>query len=164
MPSLEAFLEKLAAFLAILKRETGPLPIAIETRNGNYLTDAYFRFLQEWQLIPVFSEKIYMPYVYDVYWMHRCFLQTDAVIRLLGGDRGEIEKKTGEQWNRIVEPKPDKDRILHMAADIAAAGHKVTINVNNHYEGSAPLTIEEMQRLLQQLDPDSMAYHGIAFF
>jgi hypothetical protein len=44
-PSLETFLEKLAAFLASLRRETGSPLIAIETRNRNYLTDAYFRFL-----------------------------------------------------------------------------------------------------------------------
>ena len=38
-----------------------------------------------------------------------------------------------------------------MALDIASRGHGVTINVNNHYEGSAPLTIEMMQGMLKAL-------------
>lgn len=37
-----------------------------------------------------------------------------------------------------------------MALDIASCGHGVTINVNNHYKGSAPLTIEAMQGMLQE--------------
>lgn len=38
-----------------------------------------------------------------------------------------------------------------MARDITHRGHMVTVNVNNHYEGSAPLTIEAMQSMLQAL-------------
>ena len=76
-------------------------------------------------------------------------INTDVVIRLLGRGRTEIEKKTNEQWNAIVEPKPDKEAIVTMARDIAHRGHMVTINVNNHYEGSAPLTIEAMKGMAQ---------------
>ena len=63
----------------------------------------------------------------------------------MGGDRIEIENKTNKQWNTIIEPKPDKEAIVTMAHDITHRGHIVTINMNNHYEGSAPLTIEAMQ-------------------
>jgi len=38
-----------------------------------------------------------------------------------------------------------------MARDITHRGHMVTVNVNNHYEGSAPLTIEAMQKIQQKL-------------
>jgi len=79
-------------------------------------------------------------------------VETDVVIRLLGGDRIEIENKTNKQWNRIVEPKPDKEAIVTMARDITHRGHMVTINVNNHYEGSAPLTIEAMQDIAKAFE------------
>ncbi|MDH7484416.1 MAG: DUF72 domain-containing protein, partial [Spirochaetales bacterium] len=123
------------------------LPLAIETRNRNFLTESFFRFLLEYRLLPVFSEKIYMPHVYEAYALYRELIQSDAVIRLLGGDRGALEEKTGMQWNAIIDPKPaeDKRAILSMAMDLAARGHTVTINVNNHYEGSAPLTIAELK-------------------
>jgi len=78
-------------------------------------------------------------------WQYKESITTDVVIRLLGGDRIEIENKTNEQWNTIIKPKPNKEAIVTMARDITHRGHMVTINVNNHYEGSAPLTIEAMQ-------------------
>ncbi|SLM15394.1 conserved hypothetical protein [uncultured spirochete] len=151
MPSLEAFLEKLDDFLTAVRERARGLPLAIESRNRNYLSTAYFSFLRDRRLIPVFSEKRYLPHVYEVYWQYRNLVDTDIVIRLLGCDRAEIEKKTNEQWNTIHEAKPDKQLILQMAMDIASQGHKVTINVNNHYEGSAPLTIEVMQKIQQKL-------------
>jgi uncharacterized protein YecE (DUF72 family) len=151
MPSLETFLEKLDEFLAAAGERVRRLPLAIETRNKNYLSAAYFSFLRDRRLMPVFSEKIFMPHVYDVYQQYKDYVTTDVVIRLLGGDRAAIEKKTNEQWNAIIEPKPDKEEIVKMALDIVSRGHGVTINVNNHYEGSAPLTIEAMQSMLQAL-------------
>lgn len=157
MASLEAFLEKLDNFFTAVRERARRLPLAIETRNKNYLTAAYFSFLRDRRLMPVFSEKRYLPHVYDIYRQYKDYVATDVVIRLLGGDRSEIEKKTKEQWKAIVEPKPDKEEIVKMALDIASCGHGVTINVNNHYEGSAPLTIEKMQGMLKELEAQETA-------
>jgi uncharacterized protein YecE (DUF72 family) len=144
MASVQQFTGHLAGFLEKVDRS---IPLAIETRNKNYLTEDYFKFLDEKRLIHVFSEKIYMPPVYEVYRQFRSSINTDIVIRLLGGDRAEIEKKTGEKWNRIVEERNDKEKIVDMAMDAVQRGLKVTINVNNHYEGSAPLTIAAFREL-----------------
>lgn len=38
--------------------------------------------------------------------------------------------------------------VAGIARDLLAAGTRVYINVNNHYEGSAPLTIARLRRLL----------------
>lgn len=145
MPSLTAFLDRLDAFVAGLGKG---YPLAIETRNKNYLTGDYFRFLDERGLIPVFSEKLYMPPIHEVYGEHRDLVRHGAILRLLGGDRQEIEARTGEEWNRIVEPKAGKERIADMSIDLKYRGNSVIISVNNHYEGSAPLTIEALRRLL----------------
>lgn len=70
------------------------------------------------------------------------------MIRLLGGDRAEIEKATNEQWNQIVDEKKDKDRIADMTQEIAFDKGKVIINLKNHHEGSAPLTAVYFERIL----------------
>jgi hypothetical protein len=63
-----------------------------------------------------------MPHVYDVYKQHTDLINTNVVIRLLGGDRKEIEQKTNQQWNKIVEEKNDKNLIAKMAGDIIGKG------------------------------------------
>lgn len=128
------------------------VPLAIETRNKNYLTREYFQFLRERGLIHVFSEKLYMPHVYEVYEKFGDLITGTSVIRLLGGDRAEIERATGERWDRIVDPKPDKDLIVGMSKDIKFHGGRVVISINNHYEGSAPRTAEFFEAALLSQD------------
>ena len=58
----------------------------------------------------------------------------------------DIEKKTGKQWNRIVEPRDaELDGIARVAGDLRGNGVKVYLNVNTHYEGCAPLTIQRIR-------------------
>ena len=58
------------------------------------------------------------------------------------------EKKTKGQWSEIVEPKDDLERIADMIREISR-DLPVTVNVNNHYEGSAPKTINRLSLLLR---------------
>ena len=72
-----------------------------------------------------------------------------SVIRLLGPDRGRIEEQTGKRWDRRLAPKDEGLRhIAAMTNEMLSRGFEVTINVNNHYEGSAPRTIEALRPLL----------------
>ncbi|MCX7786151.1 MAG: DUF72 domain-containing protein [Spirochaetes bacterium] len=148
MESLEKFLKLMEDFLAKIHRS---YRIGIETRNKNYLTREYFAFLRDQGVEHVFSEKQYMPPVYEVYERFKEYLGEWVVVRLLGGDRAQMEAKTGERWDRIVEPRPDKDRIVRMSLDARYSGRRVILNVNNHYEGSAPLTIMELSRLFERI-------------
>ncbi len=144
MESVSRFLELFSEF----KEKIGKgFPIGIETRNSNYLTDDYFDYLNSSDISHVFSEKQYMPHVYDVYDKYRSKINKRTVIRLLGEDRAGIEKLTGKKWDRIVIDREDKERIVEMSTGI---NQKVIINVNNHYEGSAPLTIKSLKRLFIQ--------------
>jgi hypothetical protein len=61
--------------------------------------------LKENDIAHVFSEKRYMPSVTDLIGRYRDRLNDRIIIRLSGGDRKEMETKTGEKWNRIVEEK-----------------------------------------------------------
>lgn len=145
MKDVGAFMAALDPFIDAVP---AGIPLAIETRNKNYLTKEYFQFLKERGLIHVFAEKLYMPHVYEVYEKFGDLVGGTSVIRLLGGDRSEIEKATSGRWDRIVDPKPDKDRIVAMSRDIAFRGGRVIISINNHYEGSAPRTAEFFEGLL----------------
>lgn len=145
MPSLGVFLNRLAEFYDRIEPD---LPLAIETRNKNFLQREYFEFLQERHITHVFSEKLYMPHIYEVNQRFGDLLGNRVVIRLLGGDRAAIEEATGNRWDRIVDPKKDLVSVAAMIDDLLNRGTDVFLYVNNHYEGSAPLTIEKLLELL----------------
>ncbi|MBN1292354.1 MAG: DUF72 domain-containing protein [Candidatus Latescibacteria bacterium] len=144
MPSLDVFLKKMDDFFSKIDRT---FPLAVETRNKNYLHAEYFSLLKEHNVAHVFTEKLYMPHIYEVYEKFGDLLSDTVLIRLLGGDRAEIEKKTGNKWDTIVYEKHDLHEIAKMAKHISAQGKKLFIYVNNHYEGSAVRTIERMRTL-----------------
>lgn len=125
-------------------------PYAIEIRNPWYLNRAYFDFLNRNNLAHVFLQGYFMPSILEIYEKFRDQIRDSAVIRLHGGDRKEIEEKSGEQWNQIWEDKGHElPAVADMIKDLLARGVSVYLNVNNHYEGSAPLTIERLQQLLK---------------
>ncbi len=145
MPGREAFMEALAAFAARVPRD---IPVGIECRNGNYLTADYFEFLGRQGLVHVLSEKQYMPSVAEISSKFGERFTAPVVLRLLGGDRKIMEERTGEKWDAIVERR-DTGPIVSLIKGFNAAGKSVIVNVNNHYEGSAPLTIAELERELR---------------
>ncbi|MHB8056136.1 MAG: DUF72 domain-containing protein [Candidatus Aminicenantales bacterium] len=139
MPSKEAFFE---AFGPFIQKAPRGFSYAVETRNPNYLSEAFFNFLREHKLGFVYLDGYYMPPIGSVFKTYRPLPADFAVIRLHGGDRAEIEKDTGEVWNAVVAPKPEG---LAAAAAHTPENHprkiKTDVNVNNHYEGSAPLSV-----------------------
>jgi len=140
MPGLPAFLERLGAFFA---RAPQGYQYAIETRNPNYLRQAYFAFLREQRLGCVLLDGYYMPPIGEVAQNFDTSTADVTVLRLHGADRSGIEKKTKGLWDQIIEPQ---DARLAAAASITQnavqSGLDVCVNVNNHYEGCAPLTIQ----------------------
>lgn len=148
MPSLQAFIDQIEGFLSKLPDQ---FPYGIEIRNPNYLKKEYFDFLNQKGLGMVFLEGYYMPGITKVYqdWKSHFLQQKSVVIRLHGGDRSEIEEKTDEVWDSIVEPKDeDLKEIAHMIHELSKKNMETYVNVNNHYEGSAPLTIQKLEKLV----------------
>lgn len=140
--------------LAFVERLPAGYPYGVEVRNGQYMNAAYFAFLSEAKLIPVLVHGYWMPPVWEVYSAHQEAIQQQgtAVIRLLGPDRQGIEELTGKRWDRLVAPKDDElPRIAEVVQDLLRAGTDVYVNINNHYEGCAPLTIQRLQALLQEV-------------
>jgi len=146
MPSLDVFLKALDTFFGSIDADH-KVPLAVETRNGNYLHEEYFSLLKKWGVSHVFSEKMYMPHIYEVYEKFGDHLTDNVIIRLLGGDRKKIEEKTKGEWNRLVEEKADLQDVVSMLKQLKTSKKNAFVYVNNHYEGSAPLTIERIKAL-----------------
>lgn len=148
MSGVDEFMKRLGAFAEAVERDIPPerrVPLGIECRNANYLTREYFRFLKDTGIAHVFSEKMYLPHVYELAEKFGDLIGDRCAVRLLGGDRKEIEEKTKGEWNRIVEPKEDLPKIADAIAELARGSRLVQVYVNNHFEGSAPLTIERLK-------------------
>jgi uncharacterized protein YecE (DUF72 family) len=120
--------------------------LAIEIRNPNYLNSSFFEFLQENKIIPVLLQGYYMPSIIQTYEKFGDILDDTVVIRLHGPDRKGIEEITGGDWSRIVAPKDNElIFIIDVIKDLLSRKVEVYLNVNNHYEGSAPLTIQKIK-------------------
>jgi uncharacterized protein YecE (DUF72 family) len=121
----------------------------IETRNPNYLKKEYFDFLADHDLGHVFLQGYYMPSIFELYEKHKDRIGDPVVIRLHGLDRQGIEERTKNIWDTIVDPRDDELLLLRdVVHDLRERQHHVYINVNNHYEGSAPRTIDKINALL----------------
>jgi uncharacterized protein YecE (DUF72 family) len=86
-----------------------------------------------------------MPSIFDLYKKHREQIKDMAVIRLHGPDRQGIEKVTGKEWSQVVAPKDEEiSTLVKMLAYMESRGVQTFTFVNNHFEGSAPRTIEKI--------------------
>ena len=140
------FLDRLSGFLRQLPAW---VPIAIETRNPQFFSSDYFAFLEDKGLSHVFIQGYYMPEISEIYKKFSAAIVNPVVIRLHGYERDEIEKKTHKIYNTIVAPKDEElPGVIEMIQDLRSRGLQVYLNVNNHYEGSAPLSIEKIRELL----------------
>ena len=147
MPGLHHFLELFEVFLQGLPEG---YRYCVEIRNPNWLRGEYFDFLADHDLGHVFLQGYYMPPIFGIYWQFREKLASPVIIRLHGGDRKDMEERTGEIWDRIIEPKDaDLTELVKMVSDLRQHRHESFINVNNHYEGSAPQTIKKIESLLK---------------
>jgi len=148
MPSLPVFLDRLQTFSA--KAPTG-LQYAIETRNANYLKVEFCSALRQLGVGFVALDGYYMPPIAEVAAKVDIRTAPFSIIRLHGPDRARIEEDTGGTWNRIVKPKDDGLRVtVEIIRQNVAAGVDTYVNVNNHYEGCAPLTIQRLLEILRQ--------------
>jgi uncharacterized protein YecE (DUF72 family) len=148
MPSQKQFQERLEEFFGAIPSSYA---YAMEVRNAYYLNEAYFSFLQRNKLKPVLLQGYWMPSITELYkqWHKHITAHEAMVIRLQGPDRKGMEEQTTKKWDRIVDPKDEELRaVVQMIENLAERGSDVYVNVNNHYEGSAPLTIERLRRYL----------------
>lgn len=152
------FLDRLGAFLEALPAD---LPWAVEIRNPRWFDSGWLDFLRERRAAPVFLQGYWMDDAEPSLRLAAGRLDPKgppACLRLHGEDREGMEERTGEDWSRIVRPKDGElERLVPAAralADTVASGVEAAegiglfLNINNHYEGSAPITLGKAQALL----------------
>jgi uncharacterized protein YecE (DUF72 family) len=125
--------------------------VALEIRNGNYLNARFLDYLRDQDWIPVFLEGYWMPSVVELWKKMEPQIRAfpTIVLRLHGTDREGIEQETGKAWDRVVRPKEKElAEIAGLVSDLLTSTKGLYINVNNHYEGSAPLTIDRFMKFL----------------
>ena len=124
-------------------------PIGIEIRNPNYLNEKYFSFIADLNIATVFLEGYYMPPITEIYSKYKKHIKNLAVIRLHGPDRKGIEKIANDNWNQIYINRDEEIKtIVEMIQELQNKEVDLFVNVNNHFEGSAPLTIEKIKKIL----------------
>ncbi len=147
MTSLSELQRRLHQFFTSLPSDVPPM--SIEIRNPYYLNSSYFKFLKDINLTNVFLQGYFMPPIVGLYNKYKEYIKNQTIIRLHGPDRSGIEKISAENWNKIYINRDEELRdIIEMIKDLENRDVDVYLNVNNHYEGSAPLTIEKINRLL----------------
>ena len=65
-------------------------------------------------------------------------------------NRKEIEKIAKDEWNKIyIDREKEINLIADMINDLNNKKVDLFVNVNNHFEGSAPLTIKRIRNALE---------------
>lgn len=147
MKSLSEFQNKFLEFRSQIKNDSPP--IGIEIRNPNYLNEKYFTFLSEQKIAPVLLEGYYMSPITETYSKFKKQFKNLMVIRLHGTDRKGIEEIANNNWSQIYINR-DKEilSIAEMIRDLQKNEIDLFVNVNNHFEGSAPITINKIKEQL----------------
>jgi uncharacterized protein YecE (DUF72 family) len=119
---------------------------AVEIRNPDYLTETYFAVLRENAASHAFCEGYFLPAAAETYRRFGSLLWGPVLFRLQARDRTAMDRASGKQWNRIVEPRDETIADLAAAVvDAITVGRRTIVSVNNHFEGSAPLTIDKFR-------------------
>jgi len=144
---LTEYLDRFEFFIESIGKE---YTYGVEIRNPNFLKKPFFEFLERNKLAMIFLQGYYMPPIWEVFNEYKDHIKSTTVIRLHGPDRRGIEKKTGSIWNQIVEPKDNElDKVAEIIHYLKTKKVDTYVNVNNHYEGSAPLTINKINTLIK---------------
>jgi len=145
MPNQNSFQDQLEKFF---ERTPPAGRHCIEIRNKNFLNKSYFSFLQAKKLHHVFLQGYWMPSIFMIYEQFKEYIEKHTVIRLHGPDRKGIEQKTQNRWDAIVDPRDDELHSLNnMVNSLLAKEVQVTLSVNNHYEGCAPITVKKFLKI-----------------
>jgi len=147
MPDQNTFMTRLKRFADEI--DTKNFSVAIEIRNPNYLNEKYFDAINEIGFYHVFLEGYYMPSTLLTYEKFQKYVKGICVFRLHGPDRKEIETISNEQWDKIYINRDDNiKKLTELFSEIRKRDMDLYVNVNNHFEGSAPLTIKKIKELL----------------
>jgi uncharacterized protein YecE (DUF72 family) len=141
--NLDKFLERLDPFLAAWPDD---VPVAVEIRNKNWMTEPFAECLRGHHAAWVLSDQAWMPS--PLYIAQRLDAATGpfGYIRLLG-DRNEVDRLT-KSLDHIVIDRQDQIQSDAEAIKLLAKRVPVLAFVNNHFAGYAPETVRQLLETL----------------
>ena len=142
------FIEGLDRFLEHLPRD---FHYAVELREASWLTPSYAATLKRHGASHVFNYWSAMPMPAEQAAVVAPEQQATTVIRLLlpPGARYEQQREAFRPFDRLRAPDPVmREQVVALTRRSIAAGGNVFVLVNNKAEGSSPLTVTELARLL----------------
>ena len=151
-PTVEASPEDfVAAVTRFLKEAPNEHHFAFEIRNRELLTPAYFAALRDHGASHVFNFYSRMPSILRQLERASGQLGVKTVIRLLlpPNTRYQQLKKAYAPFDRVVAPQPTmRSEVVTLITKALAAESECLVIVNNKAEGSSPLTIEALAKLV----------------
>ena len=144
----ERFAERLDEFFSAIPRD---LMYGVELRNEDFLTPMYFAVLREHGVAHVFNSWTRMPPIGHQLDLPGSVSATFLVARALlrPGRTYDEAVDAFSPYDRIQDPAPhlrrDLVRLIEMAVHARIPAYLL---VNNRAEGSAPLTVAEVLRML----------------
>jgi uncharacterized protein YecE (DUF72 family) len=148
------FVTRLDRFLAGLPRDAR---YAVEVRNEDFLTPAYFAVLREHNVAHVLSSWTRMPPLGIQLDLEGVFTADFVVARaLLRPGRSYADAvQLFKPYDRIRDPQPDLRRdLVRLARTASRLRTPAYLLVNNRAEGSAPHTIAAVAEMLARLETD----------
>jgi len=138
--SAKPFFERLNGFLT---EYADHVPLAVEIRNKNWLTDAYFDLLRSHKAAAALVEHAWLPPINHVIERHDVVTGPFSYVRLIG-DRKGIEEIT-RTWDRVVlDRSAELGRVARAIRQIAQRVPVYTF-VNNHYAGHGPESCRQLR-------------------
>ena len=149
-PGPGEFAERLDAFFSALPREGS---YAVEIRNEEFLTPMYFAVLREHSVAHVFNSWTRMPAIGDQLDLPGSvsgpFIVARALLRT--GRTYDEAVDAFAPYDRIQDPNPElRHDLVRLIARAIETRIPAYLLVNNRAEGSAPLTIAEIARMLPE--------------
>lgn len=145
----DGFVNLLDGFFGALPRE---VPYAVELRNQEYLTPAYFAVLREHNVAHVFNSWTRMPPIGVQIELPGAFSAPFTVVRaLLRPGRTYNEAVDAfAPYNEIRDQNPAlRSDIARLVTQVLALRIPAYVLVNNRAEGSAPITIAAIAAMLE---------------
>lgn len=142
------FYERLGTFL---EQAPGDFPFAVELRDRNLLTAEYARTLETHGASHVFNYWSRMPSLAEQMRVEGLLRSPLLVARLLlpPGERYADLKEAYAPFDRLVAPQPQMRRdVVHLVQHALQRDVECYVLVNNKAEGSSPLTVQALAKLL----------------
>jgi uncharacterized protein YecE (DUF72 family) len=142
------FCEKLATFLREAPRD---FPFAVELRDRKLLNTAYARTLRDHDASHVFNYWSRMPGIAEQMKVEGLLEGSVVVARLLlpPGKRYADLKEAYAPFDRLAAPQPQMRRdVVELVRTALARDAECYVLVNNKAEGSSPLTVQALAKLL----------------